>query len=112
MKTVAIETPYAGDTERNLTYLRACLRDSIQRGEAPFASHGLYTQPGVLDDDDPDERALGIRAGFEWASRAIVRVFYIDLGISDGMRQAQDHARAIGQPIVLRRLGPRGQRET
>ena len=40
-----IESPYAGDVEGNLTYLRACLKDCVERGESPYASHGLLTQP-------------------------------------------------------------------
>ena len=50
MKKVIIESPFAGDTETNIKYARECLRDSIFRGEAPLASHVLYTQDGVLDD--------------------------------------------------------------
>lgn len=50
MILVIIESPYAGDVDRNLEYLRAAMRDCLKRGEAPFASHALYTQPGVLDD--------------------------------------------------------------
>ena len=86
LRRVVIESPYAGDTERNLTYLRACMADCLARGEAPFASHGLYTQPGVLDDANPDERELGMLAGMEWARCAYYAVVYTDLGISDGMR--------------------------
>ena len=37
-----------------MEYARACLRDSLLRGEAPIASHLLYTQPvASLDDSDP-----------------------------------------------------------
>ena len=64
MRLVIVESPYAGDVEENVRYARACLADCLARGEAPFASHLLYTQPGVLDDDVPGERALGIAAGF------------------------------------------------
>lgn len=63
MRRVIIESPYAGDVELNAQYARECLRDSLTRGEAPIASHLLYTQPGVLDDAVPRERALGIEAG-------------------------------------------------
>lgn len=42
MKLVVIESPYAGDVERNLRYVRAAMRDCLLRGEAPFASHALY----------------------------------------------------------------------
>ena len=66
MKRVILESPYAGDLGRNIKYPRACLRDSIHRGEAPLASHLLYTQEGVLDDGDPEERKLGIEAGLAW----------------------------------------------
>lgn len=47
MRLVIIESPFAGDVVRNLRYLRACMRDCLRRGEAPYASHALYTQPGV-----------------------------------------------------------------
>ena len=54
--TVIVESPYAGDVERNERYARACIRDCLLRGEAPFASHLLYTQAGVLDDTIKEER--------------------------------------------------------
>lgn len=60
---VIIESPFAGEVEENIKCARQCLRDSILRGEVPFASHLLYTQEGVLDDDDPYERELGINLG-------------------------------------------------
>ena len=34
MRLVILESPYAGDIERNVAYARACLRDSLLRGEA------------------------------------------------------------------------------
>lgn len=102
---VIIESPYAGNVERNLEYLRACLRDSLLRGEAPFASHGLYTLPGVLDDDDPDERDLGIAAGFVWREVASFTAVYEDLGISRGMRLGIVHAEQLGHRIERRSLG-------
>ena len=43
-------------------YARACVRDSLLRGEAPIASHLLYTQPGVLRDNVAGEREQGIAA--------------------------------------------------
>jgi len=105
MKRVIIESPYAGDVERNLQYLRACMRDCLLRGETPFASHGLYTQPGVLDDEIPVERELGIRAGFAWRTIAEMTVVYQDLGISRGMTYGIEHAHEIGHAVVYRSLG-------
>ena len=43
MRFVIIESPYAGNVEENEEYARKCLRDCLMRGEAPFASHLLYT---------------------------------------------------------------------
>jgi hypothetical protein len=74
------------------------------RGEAPFASHGLYTLPGVLDDFDPTERKLGIAAGFAWRDVAQLTVVYEDYGVSDGMRQGIAHAEGIGRAVEMRRL--------
>ena len=104
MRLVIIESPFAGDVEKNLRYARAAMADCIRRGEAPYASHALYTQPGVLDDDKPEERATGILAGFAWAEVAAARVVYGDLGTSRGMQAGIDHANRIGQPVEYRCL--------
>lgn len=108
MNRVVVESPYAGPTpahvERNLKYLRLCMRDCLNRGEAPFASHGLYTQDGVLDDAVPAERTKGIAAGFTWAEVAHKRVFYTDLGSSGGMVMAIKHASLLGQVPEFRSL--------
>ena len=105
MKLVIIESPYAGDVERNLRYLRACMKDCLLRGEAPFASHALYTQPGVLDDDNPNDRQLGITAGLAWGARADITVVYDDLGISRGMAFGIAAAKVARRPISYRKLG-------
>src|SRR4051812_26485158 len=85
MRLVILESPYAGDVAANLAYARACIKDSLLRGEAPMASHCLYTQPGILDDNDPNERAHGINAGHAWLRVAEAMVVYTDRGISEGM---------------------------
>jgi len=102
---VVVESPYAGDVEANLDYLRACLRDCLLRGEAPFASHALYTQPGVLRDEVPIERELGMDAGFCRRHAASKTVVYTDRGMSGGMRRGIAHAKALGQPVEYRTLG-------
>jgi len=105
MKRVVIESPFAGEVARNVRYARRAMLDSLRRGEAPFASHLLYTQPGLLDDDDPDDRRLGIDAGFAWREAAELTAFYVDLGWSRGMLEAREHAASLGTPIEERRLG-------
>jgi len=88
MKRVIIESPYQGDVDRNVTYARVCVLDSLLRGEAPIASHLLYTQPGILRDNVDGERALGIAAGLAWREVAELFAFYVDLGWSSGMKRA------------------------
>ena len=95
MKRVIIESPYAGNTQENLRYLRAALAHSLSLGEAPFASHAIYTQEGVLDDTKPEQRKQGIEAGFSWWEKAELIVFYVDLGWSRGMEAA--YTRAVGR---------------
>jgi len=86
MKRVIIESPYAGGVEANVEYARRCVRDSLDRGESPIAFHLLHTQPGILDDQTPEERDRGISAGLEWTRFADLVAVYHDLGISDGMK--------------------------
>lgn len=113
MKLVVIESPFAAPTpegiEANIEYARACVADSLRRGEAPYASHLLYTQPGILRDEVPEEREQGISAGFAWGDRADLRAVYLDRGMSGGMRAGIRAALAAGQPIEFRSLrSPRG----
>ena len=101
-RLVIVESPYRGDLAKNIAYALACLHDSLRRGEAPFASHLLYTR--VLDDDQADERAQGIAAGLAWAARADATVVYTDLGISGGMQLGIAAAMADGRPVEYRTL--------
>lgn len=102
MKRVIIESPYAGDIWRNVEYARACVADSLKRGEAPFASHLFYTQLGILRDNLPEERALGIDAGLAWGAAAELTTVYTDLGISEGMQYGITNALAVARPIEYR----------
>lgn len=104
MPLVVIESPYAGDVTANLDFLHACMLDCLRRGEAPFASHMMYTK--ILDDDKPAERALGIAAGLAWGSRADYVVVYTDRGISEGMRQGIELARLEKRLVKYRQLQP------
>lgn len=101
-RLVIVESPYAGDVEANVAYARECLADCLRRGEAPLASHLLYTQ--VLDDLLPDERSLGIEAGLAWAVKADATVVYTDLGTSSGMGYGIKHAECLGRPVEYRTL--------
>jgi hypothetical protein len=104
MRRVILESPYAGDVEANVTYARLCMRDSLSRGESPIASHLLYTQPGILDDNNQAERQWGIDAGLAWSSVAEATVVYTDRGISRGMEYGIANAERVGRPIEMRSL--------
>lgn len=109
MNLCIIESPFEGVVWRNELYARLCMRDSLRRSEAPFASHLLYTQ--VLDDRVHHERVHGMCAGFAWGEFADLRAFYLDLGFSRGMISGLRQAAEFCQPIHLRGLeewnGPR-----
>jgi len=105
VRLAIIESPLSGDVPRNVRYARACMRDALMHGDAPFASHLLYAQEGVLDDLDQHERRLGIEAGFAWGRAAEVTLVYTDLGISAGMKLGIRDAEIAKRPIEYRRLG-------
>ena len=103
---VILESPYSSAfpelARRNQRYARACLLDALYRGEAPMASHLLYTL--VLDDSNPIERELGMDAGFGFYPMASICAVYTDLGMSDGMRKGVEHAKKHGLPIEMRKV--------
>lgn len=103
MRRVVIESPYGGaERERNVAYAQAALADCLRRGEAPYASHLLYTQ--VLEDDIPRDRRIGMEAGFAWGECAELCVVYQDLGTSDGMKAGIARAQEWGIDVEYRSL--------
>jgi hypothetical protein len=105
MRLVILESPYAGDVEANIEYARRCVRHSLSLGEAPIASHLLYTQPGILDDSVAIERQWGIDAGLAWRRVAEASVVYTDRGVSRGMEYGIEAAKKAGLPIEIRTIG-------
>lgn len=106
MNLVILESPFAGEVDINVKYARSCLRNSLYRGEAPSASHLLYTQPGVLDDTVPAERILGIDAGLSWRKASVGSVVYLDRGLSGGMIYGIQKAKDDGKKVVGRYQDP------
>lgn len=90
--------------QENIMFARSCLHDCLLRGEAPIASHLLYSQEGVLRDDIPDERRLGMEAGLAWRHVADHTVFYTDRGWSYGMLDALNCAVIEKRPFFIRGL--------
>lgn len=102
MPRVVIESPYAGNVDENLKYARLCAVDCLRRGEAPYASHLITTQ--FLDDNNSEERKVGMSVGFAWGEVCDYVVVYTDLGISNGMIQGTEVAAKNGKQIFLRKL--------
>lgn len=105
---VVIESPFRGsgapgERERNIDYAKALLRDSYFRGEAPIASH--LTGPLVLDDNNADQRDIGIAAGLAWGARGKKVIVGTDRGISAGMKIGISRYVSWGLEIVERSLG-------
>ena len=109
---VIIESPFRGEDFQRAAYKRyahQCIADCISRGEAPFASHMLYTE--ALDDNDENQRKAGIRLGSEVGRRMDMTVVYADLGISEGMQRGIDAAKRAGRPVVYRSIVEGGLRD-
>lgn len=84
MKLIYVASPYAGDIETNTQFAKKACRFVMNEGYAFFAPHLLY--PQVLDEDNPDERQLGLNMGKEilgWCDELWVNVkFFIMLSHS------------------------------
>lgn len=104
-RLVVVESPYHTMERGDLSYLRECLRWCVEHGYSPYASHGLLTQPGVLDDHNPTERAVGMQLGFAWRAVADATIVFTDYGISEGMRAGISHAKSMGCPLYYVRGG-------
>lgn len=103
MRLVIIESPYADAVDEHVAYARKAMLDSLARGEAPLASHLLYTQ--ILDDKDDTQRRLGMAAGFAWTAKAEVVAVYDDYGVSSGMARGIAEAMLLGIAVEYRTIG-------
>lgn len=117
IRVTIIESPYAAPTPegiaRNRRYLDACILDCIRRGETPYASHKMLTD--ALNDANPEEREIGIAAGFKMRNALlklshadgidVSTVVYTDIGVSDGMRRGVAQAEVEQCSVQMRELG-------
>jgi hypothetical protein len=100
---VMVESPYKG-LHRDVaeSYAEAACWDCMTRGEAPFASHLIYTR--FLDDGDPESRKIGMLCGRAWIRKVDYMVVYTDLGLSEGMTTAVNLARKLKKDVEFRTL--------
>lgn len=94
MKTAYICSPYSGDVKRNKQYARELTAHAIQLGYAPITPHLYITE--CLDDNDPEQRELGLNTGITLLSVCDIIIVGTKYGISDGMEREMSKARRAG----------------
>ncbi len=114
-KRVVIESPFGRNEDgskctpeqyaRNARYLDRCIRDSLSRNEAPYASHGFFPKEGRLDDTDLEQRKQGIEAGLAWAEAGELVAVYADHGVTEGMVEGIDRHKVNGIEFTYRYIG-------
>lgn len=67
MKLIYVASPYKGDIKKNIEYAKQACRYVLNEGNAFFCPHLLY--PQILDDNNPEERRLGINIGKEFLAK-------------------------------------------
>ncbi len=106
MKVVYICSPLKGDgtpeaQQRNMENARNYCQLAIEKyGVIPIAPHIYLTQ--FLDDNIPEQRALGLRMAKELLTICSEAWVYPVYGISEGMHGEIELAEQIGIPIVFR----------
>lgn len=91
-----IISPYAGDIEKNKAFAVNCCSFAIQQGNTPIAVHLLY--PQILNDQDPAERATGLRLGLT-ALEHCALAWVCGPTISSGMAGEIELAEQLGIPV-------------
>ena len=97
-RRILICSRYAGDIEHNVEVAQTLCRMAVEAGCAPFAPHLLY--PQFLNEDDPDQRDLGISLGLRFMEACDEVWVYTGDGVSRGMRRELEHARQLDKSIA------------
>ena len=93
-------SPYRGKyKERNIAYAKYLTLKALEMNYAPSAVHLYLTE--FLDDNDPEQRQIGLRAGREILKACETIIIGIQYGISEGMRE-EIEAAADKQVIMLK----------
>lgn len=96
MKIIYIASPYAGDVKRNIEFAKEACQYVITTGNAFFCPHLLY--PQILDDNDPEERKIGLNMGKQLLVKCDELWAFGDR-ISQGMFEEIEYARQNGIPV-------------
>ena len=90
--------PYAGEIEKNVTAARKYSRFAVDSGFIPIAPHLLF--PQFLNDNDPEQRILGITLGVE-QMKVCDEIWIFGGRISNGMAFELEQAKELGIPARL-----------
>jgi len=113
MALVAIESPLKANQgysrEQFRRYWQLCIEDAIKYHEDEvYCSHWLAD---VLDDENPLERAIGLKIGLRFSAFCDYAAVYTDFGISEGMKDAMIFYDKIGKRVERRSLLDRDKAE-
>lgn len=93
---VYICSPYSGNVTANVQAAREYCRIAVEKGYIPVAPHLLY--PQFMDDNDPEERRLGLAFGNALMDRCS-EVWVCGDSLSSGMESEFDRASVKGMTI-------------
>jgi len=94
-KFVYVASPFAGDVEENVRKTKEYCKFVADEGMVPLAPHLHY--PQFLDDDNPQEREIGLMFSLSLLSKC--DELWVFGRISKGVRGEIDTAERIGMPI-------------
>ena len=102
-KKIYVASRYAGNIPVNIENTVCCCQYVISCGGIPVASHLIY--PQMLNDNDHDERELGIAMGLALLALCDeVWIFRDSEGLSAGMRTEEQAARKLRKPVRYFRI--------
>ena len=102
MKLVYICSRYRADerhtVEENIGRALYACSVALSKGYAPFAPHLIY--PRVLDDNDPEDRQLGMKAALNWLI-GCEELWQWGATVSEGMALEIEIAQKAGIPVKV-----------
>lgn len=106
-KAVIVITPFAAEDYANAAkmnrYALRATRDSLNRMEAPVASHLFYSD--VISARNPIERDIGLQSQLTWLKNCDLVAVYLDFGVTPAMQVAINAAIQRNKKIEYRTIG-------
>jgi len=93
---VYVASPFAGNTEYNISKARGYCRFAVTKGCIPIAPHLLY--PQFMDDDDKEQRELGLFFALILLGKCD-ELWVFGERVSDGMAAEIVKAKKCGMPV-------------